>query len=304
MTLTHLRAFCAVVEKGSFRSAARQLDVAQSTLTQSIQTLEKELGVVLLQRSNQGINLTSAGDVFLVRARSITLDCERALLDLQPWKGEPEGHIDLGVTSEPLAELLVPVLSNFTQRFPRIQVHVASGTTKGLVEKVRDGRLDFVLCPLAPNVTDIDLSIDRLYSSSAGIIARKGHPLAQAKSVQELVDCQWISVRSTGVIGGAENRLVQLFRTQGLAPPKIAITTDSLLETLHIVSETDYLTIEPRMLPGMKLFSSALTTIAIEEPLAPRDVCLISRRSAPLTGVSQELTSMLISYSRLVHRSR
>lgn len=274
MTLTHLRAFCAVVEKGSFRSAARQLDVAQSTLTQSIQTLEKELGVVLLQRSNQGINLTSAGEVFLVRARSITLDCERALLDLQPWKGEPEGHIDLGVTSEPLAELLVPVLSNFTQRFPRIQVHVASGTTKGLVEKVRDGRLDFVLCPLAPNVTDIDLSIDRLYSSNAGIIARKGHPL------------------------------VQLFRTQGLAPPKIAITTDSLLETLHIVSETDYLTIEPRMLPGMKLFSSALTTIAIEEPLAPRDVCLISRRSAPLTGVSQELTSMLISYSRLVHRSR
>ena len=304
MTLTHLRAFCSVVEKGSFRSAARQLDVAQSTLTQSIQTLEKELGVVLLQRSNQGINLTPAGEVFLARARSITLDCERALLDLQPWKGEPEGHIALGVTSEPLAELLLPVLSNFTQRFPRMQVHVASGTTKGLVEKVRDGRLDFVLCPLAPNVADIDLAIDRLYSSNAGIIARKGHPQAHAKSVQALTDCQWISVRPAGVVGGAENRLIELFRTQGLAPPKIAISTDSLLETLHIVSETDYLTIEPRMLPGMKLFSSALTTIAIEEPLATRDVCLISRRSSPLTSVSQELTSMLISYSRLVHRSR
>lgn len=304
MTLVHLRAFCSVVEKGSFRSAARQLGVAQSTLTQSIQSLEKELGVVLLARSNQGINLTPAGESFLTRARSITMDCDRALQDIQQWKGEPEGQIALGVTAEPLAELLMPVFSSFTRKFPKVQVHVASGSTKMLIEKIRDGRLDFVMCPLAPNVTDIDLNIERLYSSDASIIARKGHPQAHARSVRELTDCQWISVRPAGVVGGAENRLIELFRAQGLAPPKIAITADSLLEILHIVSESDYLTIEPRMLPGMKLFSTSLITIPIQEPLASRDVCLISRRSSPFTQVTQELTSMLISYSRLVHRPK
>jgi len=302
MTFIHLRAFCSVVDMGSFRAAARQLDVAQSTLTQSIQSLEKELGVTLLLRSNQGINLTPAGERFLIRARSITLDCDRALQDVQVWKGEPEGQIALGVTSEPLAELLLPVFSDFTERFPRVQVHVASGSTKMLIEKIRDGRLDFALCPLTPQVSDVDLTIERLYSSDAGIIARKGHPQAAATSVRELTECKWISVRPAGVVGGAENRLIDLFKAEGLDTPKIAITADSLFEILHIVSETDYLTIEPRMLPDLKLFSSALTTIAIKETFAPRDVCLISRRASPFTSVTQELTSMLISYSRLVHR--
>src|SRR5476649_619700 len=54
----------------------------------------------------------------LIRARSITLDCDRALQDVQQWKGEPEGQIVLGVTSEPMAELLMPVLSSFFFKDP------------------------------------------------------------------------------------------------------------------------------------------------------------------------------------------
>ena len=68
MTLIQLRAFCSVVEQGSFRAAARALDIAQSTLTQAIQSLESELGVVLLNHSHQGISLTALGENVLIRA--------------------------------------------------------------------------------------------------------------------------------------------------------------------------------------------------------------------------------------------
>src|SRR5476649_2849447 len=102
MTLIQLRAFCSVVEQGSFRAAARALDIAQSTLTQAIQSLEAELGVVLLNRSHQGISLTALGEKFLVRANAIIRDCERAMQEMQQSLGEPEGQIALGVTSEPL----------------------------------------------------------------------------------------------------------------------------------------------------------------------------------------------------------
>ncbi|WP_137805663.1 LysR substrate-binding domain-containing protein [Pseudomonas sp. G(2018)] len=304
MKLIQLRAFCSVVDMGSFRSAARELDAAQSTLTESIRSLERELGVTLLVRSNQGISLSVAGKVFLTRARSIILDCDRAVQDVRQCNGMPEGQIALGVTAEPLAACLMPVFSSFTHRFPNVRLHVASGKTKMLIEMIRAGRLDFVMCPLSADVSDTDLHIERLYSSKASVIARKGHPLADARSVRDLADCQWISVRPAGVVGSAENHLVELFRAEGLPAPKIAITTESLLEILHIVSETDYLTIEPSLLPGMKLFSSSLTSIAIREPLESREVCLISRRVSPFTPVTQELTSMLISYSRLRHRAK
>jgi DNA-binding transcriptional LysR family regulator len=304
MKLIQLRAFCSVVDMGSFRSAARKLEAAQSTLTESIQSLERELGVTLLVRSTQGISLTLAGKAFLSPARSIILNCDRAVQDVRRWNGMPEGQVSLGVSAEPLAACLMPVFSSFTRRFPQVQLHVASGKTTYLIEMIRAGRLDFVMCPLGPDVCDIDLHIERLYPSKAGIIARKGHPLAGACSVRELVDCQWISVRPAGVAGSAETHLIELFKAQGLPPPKIAITTESLLEILHIISETDYLTIEPGLLPGMKLFSSALVSLSIGEALELSEVCLVSRRAAPFNPMTQELTSMLISYSRLRHRAK
>jgi hypothetical protein len=58
------------------------------------------------------------------------------------------------------------------------------------------------------------------------------------------------------------------------------------------------------MLPGMKLFSSSLVSLAIREPLESCEVSLISRRVSPMSQVTQELASMLISYSRLRHRAR
>ncbi|VVN01947.1 HTH-type transcriptional regulator TsaR [Pseudomonas fluorescens] len=304
MKLTQLRAFCSVVDRGSFRSAARALDAAQSTLTDSVQSLERELGVTLLMRSNQGISLTLAGKVFLSRARSIMLDCDRAVLDARQSNGMAEGQIALGVTAEPLAACLMPVFSSFTGRFPNVRLHVASGRTNRLIEMIRAGHLDFVMCPVSPDDCDIDLHIERLFSSKNSVIARKGHPLANARSVHELTDCQWISVRPAGTTGSAEDHLTELFNAQGLAPPKIAITTESLLESLHIVAETDYLTLEPGMLVDMKLFSSSLVSLALREPLASGEVCLISRRVSPFSRVAQELTSMLISYSRLRHRAK
>lgn len=90
MTLIQLRVFCAVVEQGSFRAAARALDIGQSTLTQAIQSLEAELGVTLLNRSHQGISVTSLGETFLIRANAIIRDCERAMQDMQQSSGNPK----------------------------------------------------------------------------------------------------------------------------------------------------------------------------------------------------------------------
>ncbi|HGM5578522.1 TPA: LysR family transcriptional regulator [Pseudomonas putida] len=300
MTLTHLRAFCSVVDMGSFRAAARALNIAQSTLTQSVQALERELGGPLLHRTNQGIRLSDSGQRFIAHARAILMDCDRAVADVRALV-EPQGHVALGVTSEPLAELLVPVFESFTSQHPQTRLEVTSGSTKILIEKLREGRLDFALCALPAHVDEIDLSIQRLHASRAGVIARKDHPLRDARSVRELTQCKWISVRRDGLVGGTEGRLIELFRAHGLGMPKIGITTESLLETLHIVAETDYLTIEPAIIPSLKLFSSSLVRIPIEERLSHRDVALITRKNATLTSVAQVFIGMLVSYSRLVH---
>jgi DNA-binding transcriptional LysR family regulator len=299
MTLSQLRAFCAVVEQGSFRAAARSLNIAQSALTHAIQSLEAELSVPLLIRSHLGITLTPFGEKLLVRAMSIIKDCERIDQDMRDVEGLPAGRITLGVTSEPLAELLMPVLKRFMADYPNVRVHVSSGSSQMFRERIRDGRLDFALCPLSPHLVDADIEIDRLYRSSPAVLARAGHPKANATSIDELAECEWVGFQREGIVGFAANRLVSMFAERGLGVPKIVITAETLLESLYLVCETDYLTMDPGVLTDFKLFSGSLVRIPIRETFSPRDVCLIRRSTAPLTTAAQALATMLASYARL-----
>jgi DNA-binding transcriptional LysR family regulator len=264
-----------------------------------VQALEAEFGVVLLRRTNQGIIPTSFGDTLLTRATAILQDCERVTQDLRQLEGDARGVVSVGTTVEPLTELLMPVLERFSSRFPNVMVHLASGSSDMLIERIRDGRLDFGLCVVAPRISDNDLQVERLYPSDPGILARSNHPMAGARSIHELVDCRWVGARFSSSWDPSANRLNRLFEAEGLGRPRIAVVAESLLETLHIVAETNFLALEPRRLPELKLFSNALVHIPIREEIMQREVCLVRRSCAPPTLAAQEFASMLCSYSRL-----
>ena len=69
MDLRQLRQFVAVAEERSFRRAAERLHVSQPPLTVTVQRLEAEVGVQLLDRNRHGVRLTPAGEAFLEEAR-------------------------------------------------------------------------------------------------------------------------------------------------------------------------------------------------------------------------------------------
>ena len=71
MELRHLRYFVAVAEQLHFRHAAKIVNVTQPALSQQIRQLEKELGVVLLERSRHQVRLTPAGKVFYENALGV-----------------------------------------------------------------------------------------------------------------------------------------------------------------------------------------------------------------------------------------
>ncbi|WP_233831663.1 LysR family transcriptional regulator [Paraburkholderia sp. ZP32-5] len=299
MTLSQLRAFCAVVDQGSFRAASRSLDIAQSALTQAIQTLETELSVPLLTRSYAGISLTPFGKKLLTRAHAIIRECEQIEPDMREIDGAEANQIALGVTSEPLIQLLMPVLNRFRQDNPHVSVNITNSSAHLLTEHIRSGRLHFALCPLVPNIADPGLDIARLYPSSPAIIARVGHPKAGATSITELAECEWVGLRPEGIAGFAPNRLTQMFAQQGLGAPKMVFIAETPLEKLYLVSETDYLTMDPGVLTDAKLFSGALTRIPIREAFNARDVCLVRHSNSPLPAPAQALSNMLASFARL-----
>lgn len=301
LTISQLRMFTAVAEHGSIRAAARALGTAQSGVTHQLQNLELTLGASLLARTNRGIALTAFGQRLLLRAGAILGECERTEREMQQLRGEYEGAVTFGLVTDPLIDALAPVLTEFRTRFERVSVHLRTGTSRMMISWIRDGTLDFALALVSNSTDTTDLSVTNLYASELGIVCRRGHPKAEATSLKDLVDCTWIATRSPNLTGNAPaNRLTNLFGSHGLPPPRIIATMEGMFETLHLVGETDCLSLESAVVTKHRFFASALTSIPVREQPVSQDVCILQRAAIPLTPAAQELATMIASYTRAV----
>jgi len=88
MDTEFVRTFLVVTATGNFVSAAKRLHITQSTVSARIQTLERQLGAVLLRRGRGGVHLTPAGQRFLRHAKGLIRTLEQARHDV----GLPTGY--------------------------------------------------------------------------------------------------------------------------------------------------------------------------------------------------------------------
>ncbi|MBV8665252.1 MAG: LysR family transcriptional regulator [Burkholderiaceae bacterium] len=302
LTLLQLRIFSAIAGHGSVRSAARALGIAQSGVTQQLHNLEQIAGAPLFNRTNRGVILTSVGERLLLRASSILGECTRAEHEIRQLQGDMSGTISFGIATEPLIRTLPLVLSDFHSRFPLVETHLMSGTSRKMISWVRKGSLDFAIALVTDQTDTTDLSVSPLYPSKPAVICRKGHPLQDKKSISDLVDCFWISTRQPDLSESPANRLIDLFSRNALPMPKIVATTEALFDTLHLVAQGDYLSLEPFIVTEHSFFKNALTHIPIRESIQVANICLIHRSAVPLTPAAQKIFAMLASHARTFSR--
>jgi len=153
MRTSQLEGFIRVARESSFSKAARALYVSQSTLTQQIASLEKELGFQLFVRSSRKVEITEAGQEFFKRSCSLLAELNEAIDDsrriAEPLeKGISIGHPDF------LSLTLRMVLRKFIEERPGLSFQLVLGTPRELFASQSEGNLDLVF------VTRADLPRD------------------------------------------------------------------------------------------------------------------------------------------------
>jgi DNA-binding transcriptional LysR family regulator len=143
LDVTTLRSFAAVADHGGVTRAAGVLHLTQSAVSMQLKRLEEMLDIELLDRSKRSIALTAAGEQLLGYARRILELNDKAVARLTAE--EFEGEITVGLPHDIIQPYLPPVLRQFSQRFPRMQVHVTSSHTQRLREMFARGEVDMVL---------------------------------------------------------------------------------------------------------------------------------------------------------------
>jgi DNA-binding transcriptional LysR family regulator len=174
--LRHLRYFAAVAEERSFTGAAERLWIAQPGLSTQIRRLEAELGIQLFERHTRGVDLTSAGELFLERARVVLAAAETAGATGRDMQAGLIGSLRIGIASgarwSPTAELL----HRFSLERPAVELTVLESYGGTLWRELRDRRLDALVAPTGH--ASPDLRTLALGSEAWVALVGSGHRLA------------------------------------------------------------------------------------------------------------------------------
>lgn len=176
-------AFVKTVEKGSFTKAAQDLNYAQSSISKMIADLEKEWGLTLLERSRNGICLTSAGEQILPLARTILNDFQALEGCVDQINGIQSGIVRIGTFSSVAINWLPDVFAELQKDYPGIDYEMLLGDYTEVEHWIEEGRVECGFLRLPTNTT---LDTISLKQDEYKIVLPVNHPLAQKEKIDIL----------------------------------------------------------------------------------------------------------------------
>jgi LysR family hca operon transcriptional activator len=151
MELRHLRYFVAVVEEGSFTTAAEhRLHTSQPSLSRQIRDLEYRVGTELLSRSVHGVELTAAGKAFLNHARLALMQVDAAVEAARRAAEPARKRFAIGFQTGHEMNWLPQAMHVLRDELKNIEVTVSSDYSPDLAEALARGRLDLAFMRVEP----------------------------------------------------------------------------------------------------------------------------------------------------------
>ncbi|MBK5344688.1 LysR family transcriptional regulator [Pseudomonas sp. TH49] len=135
--LQAMRAFCRIVEVGSFSAAADSLGIPKTTVSGHVQSLEAQLGIKLLHRTTRKVSSTTDGAAYYDRALAIVADVDELEASLIQSRNIVRGRVKIEMPSPVCTQLVIPALPAFTTLYPDINLDI--GSTERVVDLVQEG---------------------------------------------------------------------------------------------------------------------------------------------------------------------
>jgi DNA-binding transcriptional LysR family regulator len=154
-TSARLEAFVAIAEEAGISAAARRLHTSQPALSQSVNVLERHLGVKLLVRSGRGVRTTPAGQVLLEEARATLARHDQLIRAMVEYAAPGGSVIRLGIPPDLAPDVLCAV-SNFIGDHPETRVEPVNLPMAEQLTALRGGRLDVSFMHERPSKAEFD----------------------------------------------------------------------------------------------------------------------------------------------------
>lgn len=284
-----LEAFFCIADRGSFHAAAAHLNLSQTALSHRMKKLEEDLGVKLLARTTRQVSLTAAGAELLPKARRIMDDITVSFQELRDRGAERQRNLHIACLPTLATNQLPPILKEFRQLHPEVQVCIADHSASEIAEHVQSGTVEFGITIVA--AARWDLEIMPLAKEDFVLVCPEGHPLAGSDAVSwsQLDGEQLIRVGpQTGnrvliddALGSRRETMTWRYEVQHIA------TAISMVQAGLALAVLPEFAVSENKTPGV-------AAVPLRNPSVARTLGLLSRRDVPFSGAAEDLRAIVV----------
>lgn len=274
MRIEQLQAFLAVAETGSFQAAARQCQVTQSTISRQVQALEGDLDAPLFHRGAQA-KLTIAGERLMPKARRICQDWAQVSSEIADLMAGKQPELCVAAIQSVCAHFLPPVLQQFCQDYPSVQLRVTSLGSDRSLKVLRDGLVDIAIVMHNPKLTtQPEMAVMPLYEETVEVLMAADHPLTHHGAIP------WEALsRFPQVVfkdGYGMQRLVQEQFQKSEGTLQVALELNTLDAFRGVVRQGQFVALLPKSALTECRRDPTLAVRPTEAPVLHRQVVLVT----------------------------
>lgn len=286
MTIRHLKTFVKVSELGSISKTAKELCVAQPSISQTIKELEKYYNVTLFTRNNKSLELTRDGLVLLEKAKEAIarFDEFEALAN----NVDKSPVINMGITLTFGNSFLPLFVDTLKREFPNIDLYMYVDKTLQLQEKVLKGDIDFAVIEAAPTsklIKSVTIAHDKL-------IAVKGFNY-NAPLEMKLTDLINFDLLMREQTSAARKQLDYLLALKGIKIIKPRLESISNATIIKMCECNEGIAILPEELVRPLIEENRLQEINIVDANLERKIYLISHRNKEFTKLGKKVYKLI-----------
>ena len=256
----------AVATQASLSKAAVRLNITQSGVSRAIARLEDALGVALVERSAQGVELTPYGRALIKTGEAVFAELRHGIAAIENLADPDHGELRIGCT-EPMAWGIVPtIIHRLTQRHPRFRFHIVHGDPEILRRRdLPEHRVDLVIGAVTGVAPEEAVDVETLCDEPRFIVASATSSLARRRklTLSDVAEAIWAIAPDESP---ARQTLEAAFRTEGLSPPRYAVETFSIPLLATLVSAGECLTVLPNSMLRFSAHRFAMKKLPIALP--------------------------------------
>jgi DNA-binding transcriptional LysR family regulator len=277
VTVTQLVAFLTVARRGSVTAAAEELVVTQPSVSAAINALQRELGVVLMERNGRSLRPTAAGQAYVPYVADVLGLLEQGARAAREAGAHAHRTLRIGAVTTAGEHVVPPLLRTFREVHPELDIALLVGNRQEVFSRLTDHEVDVAVTGRVPD--ELPLHSTAFAANEFVLITAPSDPLARSRAVaiEELAGRPWL-MREPG--SGTRTLCEEYLSSRGIEPRTLTLGSNGAIKQAAALGLG--VALQSRWAVEVELEMGLLATIRVRRGLPRRSWFVVHSAVGPV----------------------